>query len=78
MEERTVDNTGLKFNLAVSYGARDDIAQATRRCVQDVQNGSLAEQLITQEEVSKVVFIFFLILFHLCVCARCNIPYSPR
>lgn len=54
MEERTVNNDGMKFNLAVSYGARDDITQACRRVAHDVSNGTLAQEEITSQDVAKV------------------------
>ena len=35
LEEATARNTGMTFHLAVNYGARLELAQAARRCLED-------------------------------------------
>jgi len=39
--ERTKNNTGIQFNIAVSYGGREEIVDAARRVAQLVKDGSL-------------------------------------
>lgn len=37
MEERTKNNTGLKFNIAFNYGGRDEIVKATKAIAEKVK-----------------------------------------
>lgn len=43
MEELTQSNTGFRFNLAVSYGGRSDLVQATQRCIKDSLSGGVLD-----------------------------------
>lgn len=40
LEEITKNNTGLKFNVAINYGGRDEILRATKKLYKDVQAGN--------------------------------------
>ena len=48
-EERTINNDGLKLVIAVNYGGRWDITQATRKIGERVANGEILPKDITSE-----------------------------
>ena len=48
----TSENTRLNLNVAVNYGGRWDIAQAARRLAEDVRDGFLQAQDITETSMS--------------------------
>lgn len=56
MEERTQNNTGLKFNIAFNYGGRDEIVKATRKIASKVLKGELKVEDITEETVSNNLY----------------------
>ena len=56
MEERTQNNTGLKFNIAFNYGGRDEIVKATRKIANKVLKGELKLEDITEETVSNNLY----------------------
>jgi undecaprenyl diphosphate synthase len=43
---RTVNNTGVKFNVAVNYGGQDEMVRAVQSLAQDVKDGSLEPENI--------------------------------
>ena len=49
--ERTKNNTGVKFNLAINYGGQDEIVRAMQKMAIKVQAGELSPQDITPEMV---------------------------
>jgi undecaprenyl diphosphate synthase len=51
-EEMTAANTGLKLQVAVSYGGRWDIVQAARRLAQRCTEGSIRAQDITEDQLA--------------------------
>lgn len=55
-ESLTQNNTGLQVNLALNYGGRWDIVEATRRISEKVQQGTLdpkeINQALLQQEIS--------------------------
>ena len=51
-EARTASNTGLKLNIAINYGSRDEIVRAVRKIAREVRDGSLTPDAITEETLS--------------------------
>ena len=51
-EEQTATNTGLQLNVAVSYGGRQDIVAVTRALAEQVRDGKLQIEDITQERIN--------------------------
>ena len=52
LEERTKENTGLTFVIAVNYGGRDEITRAVRRIAEEVKTGILDTGEITEQKVA--------------------------
>jgi undecaprenyl diphosphate synthase len=52
-EELTAKNSGLKLQVAVSYGGRWDILQATRRLAASVASGALRVEEIDEERFAR-------------------------
>ncbi|CAN0497110.1 unnamed protein product, partial [Phaeothamnion confervicola] len=53
--EATAHNSALTLNLAVNYGGRDEILEATRRLAQEVKDG-LDPAEITEERFSSMLY----------------------
>jgi undecaprenyl diphosphate synthase len=51
-EQRTQDNSGLKLQVAVSYGGRWDIVQAAQALARECSSGALRPEEITEERFS--------------------------
>ncbi len=51
-EERTASNPGLTLVIAVAYGGRWDVVQATRKLAQQCVSGSLTSQDITEDHIT--------------------------
>jgi undecaprenyl diphosphate synthase len=52
-EELTAANTGLKLQVAVSYGGRWDILQAARRIAADVASGALPLDAVDEKRFAR-------------------------
>jgi len=56
VKELTKENSGIILNLALDYGARDEIANASRRIVQDIKAEKIKEEDISEELFSKYLY----------------------
>lgn len=54
--ENTVNNTRLTLNLALSYGARDEITRAVKNIAQSCLDGELSVDAITHETISDNLY----------------------
>jgi undecaprenyl diphosphate synthase len=52
-EQLTRHNDGLTLVVAFNYGARDEVARAVRRIAQDVANGALKPEAVTEEMIGQ-------------------------
>lgn len=50
--DKTKDNTGMVLNFAFNYGGRAEIVEATKKIAQEILNGNLKVNQITEELVS--------------------------
>ena len=50
--ESSKNNTGLNFNLAINYGSRDEITRGMKKMAQDVADGKLSPEDVTEERIS--------------------------
>src|SRR5580658_9051202 len=54
-EERTAGNTGLKLQVAVSYGGRWDIVQAAQMLARECSSGALRPEEISEERFASAL-----------------------
>lgn len=52
LEEKTKNNTGLNFTIAINYGGRDEIVRAVRKIAQDVKEGKIAPEAIDEAMIN--------------------------
>lgn len=52
LEEKTKDNTGIGFQIAINYGARDEMRRAVTGLAQKVKTGTLTPEEITEQMIS--------------------------
>ena len=55
-EEGSVDATGLKLNIALNYGGRDEIVYAVKQIADDVANGNLKSEDISEKAISDRIY----------------------
>ena len=53
---RTLENTGLRLNIAINYGARAELARAARQIAQEVQSGTLAPSQVDEKVLSDRLY----------------------
>ena len=49
LEEVSASNTGLKFQVAINYGGRDEILRAVRKVAAGVKDGTIEPEQISEE-----------------------------
>ena len=54
--ERTQNNTGITFNIALNYGGRDEIVKAVKNIAEQVKNGELQIENINEETISNNLY----------------------
>ena len=52
LEEKTKNNTGLNFTIAINYGGRDEIVRAVKKIAQDVKEGKIAPEAIDEAMIN--------------------------
>ena len=55
-EERTGGNTGLRLNIAINYGGRDELVRAARQLAREVRDGQLQPEEITEERFADCLW----------------------
>ena len=55
-ERRTADNTGLRLNIAINYGARAELARAARTIADEVRAGTLDPAEVNEEVFAQRLY----------------------
>lgn len=55
-EEFTKNNTGIVMNIALNYGAREELAEACRSLAGKAANGAISAEQITEDMISSELY----------------------
>lgn len=53
LEEASKDNQGLNFQIAINYGSRDEMIRGIRKVIEEVKQGSLDAEAMTEEKFAS-------------------------
>lgn len=56
LEEKTKNNTGLNFTIAINYGGRDEIVRAVRKIAEDVKENKINVEDINEQTISNSLY----------------------
>ena len=56
LEEKTKNNTGLNFTIAINYGGRDEIVRAVRKIAEDVKENKINIEDINEQTISNSLY----------------------
>lgn len=55
-EERTEDNDGILFSIGINYGGRDEIVHSVKKIAQEVKEGRISPDDISEETIEKYLY----------------------
>lgn len=56
LEEKTKGNTGITVNIALNYGGRDELVYAFRSLAEQIKEGSLSPDQVTEDLISDSLY----------------------